>query len=70
MGKLSKESLLRHRKLLEMTLRELAAGKIRGARSHLPASGHFRLDTTDQRIASVQKRIAEVDDQIGRGDHA
>ena len=73
MGKLSKESLLKHRKSLEITLRELASGKIRAAgRSHLASAqiGGFRLDTTEQRIASVQKRIAQIDDQIARGDHA
>ena len=73
MGKLSKESLLKHRKSLEMTLRELATGKIRAiGRDHLALSelGGFRLDTTEQRIASVQKRIAQIDDQIARGDHA
>ncbi len=73
MGKLSKESLLKHRKLLEMTLRELASGNVRSTgRSNLASAliGGLRLDTTEQRVASVRKRIAQIDDLIARGDHA
>ena len=74
MGRPSKESLLKHRKSLEFALRELTAGKVKGTpgrlyRASAEMGGH-RLDTPQQRIASVARRIAQIDDQIERGDHS
>ena len=74
MGKPRKESLLKHRKSLELALRELKSGELRGTSGSIYRAtaqmGGPPLDTTEHRITSIERRIAEIDDQIRRGDHA
>ena len=74
MARVTKEGLLRQRKALELALRELVTGKIKRTSGHLfratAQMGGPRLDTADQRVASVEKRIAHIDDRIRQGDHA
>ena len=74
MVKPSRDGLLKQRKALQLALRELGSGVFRattGRMYRLSAqnSGH-PLDTPEDRIASVERRIAQIDDQIKRGDHA
>ncbi len=70
----SKASLLKQRKTMELALRELQTGKFKGTpgrlyRASAEMGGH-PLDTAEERIASVERRIAQIDDQVRRGDHA
>ena len=73
MVKPTKQSLLKHQKSLELALRELQAGKVKGTPGRIYRAsaqmGGPRLDTAAQRIASVERRIAQIGDQIKRGDH-
>ena len=74
MVKPSREGLLKQRKALQLALRELGSGIVRATTGRLyrasAQSGGYPLDTPEHRIASVERRIAQIDDQIKRGDHA
>ena len=74
MGKPGKDGLLKHRKSLELALRESKSGKVKGTSGRmfraLAEMGGPACDITEDRVASIERRIAEIDDQIKRGDHA
>ncbi len=73
MGKPRKEGLLKQRKALQLALRESRSGKVKGTSGRmfraLAEMGGPGFDTTELRIASIERRIAQIDDQISRGDH-
>src|SRR4030095_3763541 len=68
MVKPSREGLLKQRKALELALRELQSGKVKGTPGRLyrgsAEMGSHRLDSIAQRIDSVEKRMSQIDDQI------
>ena len=74
MVKPSREALLKQRKSLELALRELGSGNVRATTGRIyrasAQNGGPPLDTPELRIASIESRIAQIDDQITRGDHA
>ena len=65
---------MKQRKALELTKRELRSGIVRATTGRLyRTSAQDRgppLDNPEDRIASVERRIAQIDNQIKRGDHA
>ena len=74
MVKPSRDGLLKQRKALQLALREFGSGVVRATTGRMyrasAQNGGHPLDTPEDRIASVERRIAQIDDQIKRGDHA
>ena len=64
----TKEGLLKQRKTLELALSELQRGKVRRTPGRLYRAsaemGGPRLDTTRHRIASLEKRIEQIDAKL------
>ena len=65
----SRENLLKHRERLERAIQDLKSGQVgRSGRAsqwvtHIQEG---RLDTIEQRIASIEKRIGQISDLIER----
>ncbi len=74
MAKPSKNGLLKQRKALQLALRELESGIVRATTGRIyrasVQNGGPPLDTREHRIATVERRIAQIDNQVKRGDHA
>ena len=74
MVKPTREGLLKQRKALQLALQELESGVFRATTGRIyratAQDGGPPLDTAEHRIASIESRIAQIDDQINRGDHA